>query len=95
LRVLVACVAFGLLFAPPARAIASTDGIAWIAGARAAAHAERSDTEASSKTVREASPSRVAPEPILDQRDRAALPMGARATIVRSRLYLLHAALLR
>jgi hypothetical protein len=93
LRVLVACVALGIVWDAPTRAMACTDVVAWIAGSRIAAPGGHPEAEQSRKQEREASlaPARTAAErcPV------PAVRAGARTIVVRSRLYLRHAALLR
>lgn len=93
LRVLVACVALGMVCAAPTRAMAGTDLVAWIAGSRVAAPGEHPEAKQSLKQKREDSlaPARTAAE----RRPVHAVPAGARTIVVRSRLYLRHAALLR
>jgi hypothetical protein len=90
---LVACVALGIVCDVPTRAMACTDVVAWIAGSRVAAPRYHAETEQSRKQERATSlgPAGTAAEcqPV------QALRAGARTSVVRSRLYLLHGALLR
>jgi hypothetical protein len=93
LRVLVACVALGIVWGAPTRALACTDVVAWIAGSRVDASREHPEVEQSRKEEREVS---VAPaRTTVECRPVDAVPAGARTIVVRSRLYLRHATLLR
>jgi hypothetical protein len=86
LRVLVACVALGVV-ASPAPAPTWVDAVAWVAPGRGA-------TQAEAPSVPHAAP-RWPNTPATDALgERATPPPGARAVVVQHRVYLRHAALL-
>jgi hypothetical protein len=83
-RVLVACVALGVVAGPRSAPVALLDTVAWIATTTQAETAsERRSTDRTARPARPAAPRRASPP-----------PAGAREVVVHSRIYILQAALL-
>ncbi|SRR5258708_38290028 len=96
LRVLLACAVLGVVAPAPARAAVTVDAFAWIAGvareAAAASQAPGARLAARSSVIEGAGAD--APRRIDDPALAAARPAGARALVVRERIYLEHASIL-
>ncbi len=91
-RVLVACVALGVLAAPPPVAT-QVDAVTWIASARTGAVGARTVVRA--RASRTFASLRARAAAILDATARVERqPAGVRSAVVRRRIYLRHAALL-